>query len=160
MLWRRALVAAWVAAVGCGMGLAPTMIAAATTGLVVADERSGLAIYGFDPVAYFTEAAARPGQPELELRFAGAVWRFRNPGNRSAFAANPEVYAPRFGGHDPISIGHGASAPGHPLLWLIEGKRLYLFHSEASRAAFIPAPDRAIAGAERHWPAVARTLVP
>jgi hypothetical protein len=67
---------------------------------------------------------------------------------------------PRFGGHDPISIGRGATAPGHPLLWLIAGKRLYLFHSEAARAAFASDPDRAIAAAERLWPDVSRSLVP
>ena len=32
----------------------------------------------------------------------GAIWRFRNEGNRAAFAADPEVYMPRFGGYDPV----------------------------------------------------------
>jgi hypothetical protein len=157
---RRALVLACAAVFCCGMGLSPSLIAAATTELVVTDERTGLAIHGYDAVAYFTDAAAQPGRPDFELRFAGVVWRFRNPGNRSAFAANPDRYMPRFGGHDPISIGRGASAPGHPRLWLVAGKRLYLFHSEAARLAFADDPDRAIATAERHWPEVARTLVP
>lgn len=133
---------------------------AAPTGIIVTDERSGLAIYGFDPVAYFTAAVAEPGRPEFEWRYAGAVWRFRNPGNRSAFAANAEVYMPRYGGHDPISVGRGTSAAGHPQLWLISGQRLYLFHHEDARRAFAENPDRTIEAAERHWPAVLGTLVP
>jgi hypothetical protein len=59
---------------------------------------TGLAISGFDPVAYFTEGKALFGRPELELNLDGAVWRFTNEGNRGAFAKHPEVYAPRFAG--------------------------------------------------------------
>ncbi len=151
---------AGLAATCCGLGAAPTAIVAATTTVIVNDERSGLAIFGFDPVAYFTDAKAALGRPDFELSYAGVVWRFRNPGNRSAFVANPEVYIPRYGGHDAISIGRGASAPGHPSLWLLAGQRLYLFHSETTRAAFADDPYRAIEAAERHWPAVLRTLVP
>ena len=132
---------------------------AATTELVVVNRHTGLAIDGFDPVSYFTEGSPLPGRPELELRAAGAIWRFRNEGNRAAFAASPEIYAPQFGGYDPISVGHGASAQGHPSLWVITGQRLYLFYSEQARAAFASNPEEAIAAAERHWPAVMRTLV-
>jgi|RhiMethySRZTD1v2_1073278.scaffolds.fasta_scaffold21841_4 hypothetical protein len=149
-----------LAAICCGLIALPSALRAATTTLIVNDERSGLAIFGFDPVGYFTDAKAALGLPEFELSYAGVVWRFRNPGNRSAFAANPEVYMPRYGGHDAISIGRGASAPGHPSLWLIAGQRLYLFHSEQTRAAFAEDPYRAIEAAERHWPAVSRSLVP
>jgi hypothetical protein len=52
------------------------------------------------------------------------------------------------------------ATPGHPRLWLIAEKRLYLFYSAASRAAFVENPDRAVDAAERHWPEVLHTLVP
>jgi hypothetical protein len=133
---------------------------AATTERIVSDPSSGLAISGYDPVAYFTDAAAQPGRPEFELRLAGVTWRFRNEGNRAAFAANPEVFMPRFGGYDPIAVGRGASAPGHAELWTITEKRLYLFYSTAARDAFAGAPGPAIDAAERGWPNVLRTLSP
>jgi hypothetical protein len=60
------------------------------------------------------------------LRLDGAVWRFRNEGNRAAFAEHPEVYLPRFGGYDAVAIARGVSVPGHPLFWTITGERLYL----------------------------------
>ena len=78
---------------------------AATTERVVVNRYSGLAIEGFDPVAYFTESMAAQGLPDFEAREAGAVWRFRNQGNRASFVAHPEIYGPQFGGYDPVDLG-------------------------------------------------------
>ena len=119
---------------------------------------TGLAISGFDPVAYFTDGKPVAGQPRLELTVAGTIWRFHNEGNRAAFVAHPEVYAPRFGGYDPVGITRGRSVPGHPLFWAVVEERLYLFYSEAERDAFKAEPGRIIAAAERKWPEVARTI--
>jgi hypothetical protein len=124
----------------------------------VANTHSGLAISGFDPVAYFTDGAPKLGRPDTELSQGGAVWRFRNEGNRSAFAENPEVYTPRFGGYDPVAIARGASVPGHPLVWAVVGQRLYLFYSDAARVAFLADPGRIIDAATRKWPDVVRTI--
>lgn len=119
---------------------------------------SGLVISGYDPVAYFSDGKAVAGRPQFELMVSGTIWRFRNEGNRAAFQANPEVYAPRFGGYDPVAIGRGSSVEGHPLLWAIVGERLYLFYNEAHRATFQRDPGRHLDAAERRWPEVARTL--
>ena len=54
--------------------------------LVITNRYTGLAIDGFDPVAYFVDAAPKQGRAELELRSAGATWRFQNEGNRAALA--------------------------------------------------------------------------
>src|SRR3954447_18213422 len=62
---------------------------AGTTERVVVNRYSRLAIEGFDPVAYFTESMAARGSPDFEAREAGAVWRFRNLGNRPPFRAPP-----------------------------------------------------------------------
>ena len=72
-----------------GIGLAPAPSRAATTERVVTNRHTGLAIDGFDPVAYFVDGAPSSGRADLEFRFAGATWRFRNEGNRAAFAAAP-----------------------------------------------------------------------
>ena len=135
-------------------------LGAATTERIVANPHTGLAIDGYDPVAYFTDAAAKLGLSEFELRHAGVTWRFRNVGNRAAFVANPNVFMPRFGGYDPTAIARGASAPGHPELWIIAENRLYLFYSTAARDTFKAAPDSIIEEAERVWPTVRHTLTP
>jgi hypothetical protein len=133
---------------------------AATTERIVIDPRRGLALSGFDPVAYFTDAQAVMGRGEIEYSFAGATWRFRNEGNRAAFAANPEVYAPSFGGYDPVAVARGVAAPGHPQIWVITGERLYLFYDSHARRAFTADPRGVAAAAERKWPALVRVLAP
>jgi hypothetical protein len=147
------------AVLAAGLGLAGP-IGAATTERVVVDRNSGLAISGFDPVAYFTDARALPGKDEFEQVVAGAVWRFRNAGNRAAFRAHPDVYMPRFGGYDPVGVARGVAVAGNPLLWVISGERLYLFYAAETRDEFADDSDRNIATADRLWPSISRMLVP
>lgn len=125
---------------------------------LVVNPASGLAISGFDPVAYFTQGKAVLGRPDLELTQNGAVWRFLNEGNRGAFAEHPEVYTPQFGGYDPVAIDREASVPGHPQIWAVAGERLYLFYNDKARAAFLDNPGRIVDSAQRKWPDVARTI--
>lgn len=136
----------------------PSGFAAPPPDPVVTDPATGAAINGFDPVAYFTDAAAQPGRPDMEYKYAGNTWRFRNEGNRAAFADDPDIYAPRFGGYDPVAIARGVSVPGHPQVWLITGQRLYLFYSKDARAEFVAAPKRMLDLAQRKWPEVQRKL--
>lgn len=131
---------------------------ATTTERVVTDPRTGLAIGGFDPVAYFIDDAARIGRPDLEFRYRNAVWRFANPGNKAAFAADPSNYEPRLGGYDPIAIGRGAPTPGNPEIWLIAEGSLYLFYSPETKAEFAADPPRAAAQAEEKWADVLKVL--
>jgi hypothetical protein len=145
---------------GLSLLLGPSSSRATTTEYIVTDRYSGLAISGFDPVAYFTDHAPRLGKGEFEYRYAGVVWRFHNEGNRAAFAADPEVYAPRFGGYDAIDVARGAAVPGNPLLWTVKKKRLYLFYTRANQLAFARNADRVIAAATKHWPSVQLTLSP
>ena len=131
---------------------------AATTERVVVNRYSGLAIEGFDPVAYFTDSVAVPGVADFEAAEAGAVWRFRNEGNRASFVAHPEIYAPQFGGYDPIDLGRGVTYAGNPRLWAVTGQRLYLFGREETRDAFTADPQRFLKDATTRWPAIERGL--
>jgi hypothetical protein len=135
-------------------------VEAAMTEQVVTDPHTGLALSGVDPVAYFTDAAPRYGRPDQEYRYAGAIWRFRNEGNKAAFAANPDVYMPRYGGYDPIALGRAIALPGNPLVWAMVGERLYLFYNDEARERFIAGPEEAILHADNKWPGVLGSLVP
>ena len=135
-------------------------IGAATTELTVIDHNTGLAVHGFDPVAYFADRTATPGTNEFECILAGTIWRFRNQGNRAAFLANPEVYMPRFGGYDPVAVARGVAVAGNPRIWLIAGDRLYLFHTTASQEEFAADPERISATADRRWVSVQSQLTP
>lgn len=132
--------------------------APATEPGVTVDVNSGLALSGVDPVAYFTDGRPVFGRAEFELSALGAVWRFRNVGNRTAFLENPEIYRPQFDGYDPVALIRGRAVAGHPMIWAVTGERLYLFYDEADRAAFMAEPERMIETARRKWPDVARTL--
>jgi hypothetical protein len=133
-------------------------LGAATTERIVADRHTGLALYGIDPVAYFTARKPVAGREDFEYRHAGVIWRFENEGNRAAFAADPEVYTPRFGGYDPIGIARGVSTPGFPQLWSLVEDRLYFFYTPQAREAFMADPAAAIAAAAARWPDVLRDL--
>jgi hypothetical protein len=147
------------ALVAAGLCLAGP-ISAATAERVVIDRNSGLAISGFDPVAYFTDAQPLSGKSEFEQVVAGTVWRFRSAGNRAAFMADPEVYTPRFGGYDPVGVARGVAVAGNPRLWVIRDERLYLFYAPETRDEFASDGDRMIATADGEWPALNRSLVP
>jgi hypothetical protein len=147
---------------GVAFGLAvgaPTSRADANEQVVV-DWHSGLAISGYDPVAFFTDGKPVEGSANLELRYGGAIWRFANIGNRAAFAARPDIYMPQYGGHDPLGVARGLAVAGNPNVWLIAGSRLFLFYDGDRRDKFITDPNRVIGPADRKWPDVLRTLTP
>lgn len=147
---------AWVSLAAQLLSALPAQ--AATTERVVVNRYSGLAIEGFDPVAYFVDARPMVGLPDFEASEAGAVWRFRNEGNRASFVAHPDIYGPQFGGYDPFDLARGITYAGNPRFWLISGQRLYLFGREESRDAFAADPDRFLREANMRWPALERDL--
>jgi hypothetical protein len=131
---------------------------AATTERVIVNRYTGLAIEGFDPVAYFVDARAEIGLPDFEAAQGGAVWRFRNEGNRASFVAHPEIYGPQFGGYDPIDLARGVTFAGNPRFWLVARQRLYLFGREENRDAFAADPERLLRAANSRWPALQQNL--
>ncbi|MEM8877122.1 MAG: YHS domain-containing (seleno)protein [Pseudomonadota bacterium] len=118
---------------------------------VYSDNRTGFAIRGFDPVAYFADGAPKRGLPQHEVYWQGAYWIFANPGNRDAFAKNPEIYAPQFGGYAVVSLSHGALAESEPELFVVDQGRLYLFAGTRQQFAFNREPDYFLERAGREW---------
>jgi hypothetical protein len=116
-----------------------------------------LAINGFDPLAYFIDGAPLQGTDDFEHPYAGAVWRFRNEGNRAAFIADPEVYMPRYGGYDPVGIARGVAVPdrGYGCWW-----RAALPLTQPGGTPSSPAWTSLIAPRTAKWPQVQLTLTP
>jgi hypothetical protein len=157
-LWRGLAVRSLALALGLGFASIPA--ANGTTERIVVHGSTGLALAGYDPVAYFIDGKPLEGRAAVELAHAGAVWRFRNEGNRDAFRRDPGTYMPRYGGYDPTAIARGASAPGHPELFLVANGRLFLFRTPEARKAFQVDPDSVIDIADRQWPGVLKSLTP
>lgn len=121
------------------------------------DNRTGLALSGFDPVAYFLNDAAVPGLPDYELLHGGAVWRFASAANRDAFREAPQVYTPRFGGFDASGVADGRAVDADPHRFAIIGSQLYFFRSDENRRRFI-AEAALRAQAQQRWPTVATSI--
>jgi YHS domain-containing protein len=155
---RPRLTAAVRAVVLLALAAAALLAPAAATERIVVDRHTGLAIAGYDPVAFYTDGKSMPGDPAVELSYGGAVWRFCNVGNREAFAARPDVYMPQFGGYDPLGVAHGVALAGHPGIWAIAGGRLFLFHDQGRLDKFTADPERFTTAADRKWPDVMQAL--
>lgn len=86
----------------------------------------GLAIHGFDPVAYFTKGEPKQGLAEYSLVHGGATYRFADASNMKAFKANPDRFVPAFGGYCAYGVAVGAKFDGDPRFWKIVDDKLYL----------------------------------
>lgn len=112
---------------------------------------AGLAIGGMDPVGYFVEGRAVPGEDAFPLMWKGATWLFASAENRAAFEADPRRYAPAFGGHCAFSLSQGYIAAGDPEAWAIHEGKLYLTVSPDARAMWIEDAGRLIDIAQKRW---------
>ena len=88
---------------------------------------SGVALKGYDPVAYFDTASPVKGDEAISFDWADATWHFSNKENRDRFAADPEQFAPQFGGFCAFAMSKGFTADADPAAWHIEDGRLYVF---------------------------------
>lgn len=149
VLSRRTLLAA---ALGSPVVIAMPRIAQAQTPSVYA--ASGVAVDGTDVVAYFTQSKPVAGEASITHTWNGATWRFANVANRDAFAADPEAYAPQYGGYCAYAVSNGYTASTDPKAWSIVDGKLYLNHSRSVRALWNTAQTRRIADADANWPDV------
>ena len=109
---------------------------------------------GHDPVAYFTESKPVKGDPKMSYDWDGERYLFSKAGNRDKFAANPERYAPQFGGYCTGTMAGGGRAEADPQAWIISDGKLYVFGQVKFRD--MAEKDRQklalwVAGANEHW---------
>jgi YHS domain-containing protein len=119
------------------------------TGLV-----KGVAVGGYDPVAYFTEHKPVPGKADITFSWKGATWRFASAQNRDAFKASPEKYAPQYGGYCAYAVAKGGTAKGDPRAWHVVDGKLYLNVSPAVQKLWEKDIPGYIKTADKNWPGV------
>ena len=112
---------------------------------------SGLAIQGFDPVAYFTQNKAVPGKAEFSARHDGANYRFATAANLAAFEANPQKYAPAYGGYCAYGMAHGYKAKIEPEQFSIVNGRLYLNYNRSIKSRWVKDIPGFTARADSEW---------
>ncbi|MBS1826968.1 MAG: YHS domain protein [Acidobacteria bacterium] len=114
--------------------------------------RNGLALKGYDPVAYFAQSRPVKGLPAYSATHAGATYLFATAENRDAFTAAPDKYAPQFGGYCAWAVGHGYTADIDPQAWHIDNNKLYLNYNRSVQTMWLKDKAKWIADADRNWP--------
>jgi YHS domain-containing protein len=112
----------------------------------------GLAIRGYDPVAYFRDRGPRIGKPEFQVRHGGATWRFASAEHKALFEATPERYLPAYGGFCAYGTSRGYLVKIEPEAWSIVDGRLYLNYDLGVRQTWLGRTPTYIARADANWP--------
>ncbi|MPW36196.1 YHS domain-containing (seleno)protein [Vibrio sp. B1Z05] len=112
----------------------------------------GKAIKGYDPVAYFTMQKAQKGDKQYQYEWKDATWYFSSEENRNLFVANPEKYAPQYGGYCAWAVSNGYTAKIDPNAWSIYEGKLYLNYNQSVQVKWVKDVPNNIAKADGHWP--------
>ena len=134
--------------VGVGLGLAGP----AESGQFY--EKHGVAIDGFDPVAYFEDHRAVKGDPAITMVYKGSTFLFASPAHQAAFARMPEQFAPQFGGYCAYGVAEGVKAEIDGTIWEVVEGRLYLNHDPQVQARWKTNRSVLLREAQTNWPAV------
>lgn len=125
---------------------------------ILVDE-AGVAIGGYDVVAYFTVAEAQQGSAEYSAQWQDATWWFASAENRKAFLASPERYAPAYGGWCAYGMAEGYAAETDPVNgWTIHEGRLYLNWDAEVTADWRADKSGLLEKSEGYWPTVSEEL--
>lgn len=112
----------------------------------------GVAIQGYDPVAYVTQSAAVKGDAGITANYDGATYQFANAANRDAFAATPAKYAPQYGGFCAYAVSKGYTAPIDPQAFSVVDDKLYLNFSKSVRGLWSKDIPGNIVKGDSNWP--------
>lgn len=115
---------------------------------------SNLAVQGYDPVAYFTVGEPVQGRREFTTEYMGANFRFASQENLDLFLADPEAYAPQYGGYCAWAVSQGYTAKGDANHWAIVDDRLYLNYNADVQSDWNEDREAFISTADENWPNV------
>ena len=114
-------------------------------------DSSGVAIMGYDPVAYFAESKPVMGSDQYSVTYDGAIYRFSSAENQAAFEAEPQKYVPAYGGYCAYGLSQGYKAPVDPQAFTVVNDRLYLNYSTGVRDKWQSDIPGYIAEADKNW---------
>jgi len=115
---------------------------------------NNFAIKGYDTVAYFTLGEPTKGSKEFQYEWQGAVWKFSNAEHLEMFKAEPEKYAPQYGGYCAWALAKDKLAPVDPKQWHIVNDKLYLNYNAKIKNKWLADHDNLIIKGDTNWPSV------
>ena len=121
------------------------------------DARHGIGLEGYDVVAYFTDQKPVPGSDSYTYTWRGAKWKFISAEHRDRFAANPERYAPQYGGYCAYAVSRGTTAHGDPLQWAVANDRLFVNNNAFAMSLWDRDRPGNIEAADQNWPLIPKT---
>lgn len=113
---------------------------------------SSEALRGYDTVAYFTQGKPVEGSDDYTYDYMGAEWRFSTAEHLAMFKADPEKYAPQYGGYCAWAMANGDTASAEPDLWTIHEGKLYLNYSRSVNERWKADMLNFIEQADAEWP--------
>jgi YHS domain-containing protein len=102
----------------------------ASAGEVVNIDKNGLALQGYDPVAYFTDGKPVKGSPEFTVTYKGATYQFALAEHKQLFEKSPAKYEPQFGGFCGYAASINKLAPIEVEYFQVLDDRLILQHNK------------------------------
>lgn len=120
-------------------------------------QTNGVAIRGYDPVAYFLDNKPVEGLPEFTTNWRGVTWQFKSQANLDLFKGNPEKYAPQFGGYCAYGVSDNHKSPTDPSAFTVVDEKLYLNYSPKVKQLWLKDQERHIRQAETNWPALEKS---
>lgn len=115
-------------------------------------DAAGVAMKGFDAVAYFTAAKPIKGTADFESKYNGATFRFASAQNRDLFVKAPEKYAPQYGGYCAMGVAFNSKFDINPDAWKIEDGKLYLNKDTKTQQMWFKDIPGNIVRADKIWP--------
>lgn len=115
---------------------------------------NGLAIQGYDPVAFFTDGKPVRGVPQFTSIYHGARYQFVSAEHKSMFNADPARYEPQFGGYCAWGVKKGALYPVKIEAFQIVNGRLLMQYDLDVRNKFNQDTHGNLKRADENWPAL------
>ena len=132
------------------LGLALPALAQTNKTLVNLDT-NGVAVQGYDPVAFFTDNKPVKGSADFQSTYQGATYQFASAEHKTLFDANPAKYEPAFGGYCAYGVSRGKLGSVNVNDFLILDDRLLLQHSDGARDGFNKDQTGNLAKADTNW---------
>jgi YHS domain-containing protein len=139
---------------GAALAFATLIASSAQAGDV--NQTDGLALRGYDPVAYFTQNKAVKGDPQWTAEYRGVTYEFASKEDQAAFQANPAKYVPQYGGFCALATSVGAKADADPNEFVVSNGKLYVNNNPKAQSRFQEDVAGNVKKADHNWPDVAK----
>src|SRR5215470_13173865 len=121
-------------------------------------DRDGVAIQGYDPVAFFADHKPVKGSAQFQSDYHGAKYYFASAGHKAAFDKMPAQYEPQFGGYCAYGASKGKTAPVKIEAWQIVNGRLLMQYDLDVKGKFNSDSQGNLSKADKNWPGLVEKL--